>query len=165
VHDVFRNLRPGFDDLVMETACGLHNLRVDYPMTTQMNSGEGGSLTLLPYSLIADRIYYVLAAKPVAATCPSCLKTNIWLFRLPAYVNKLRISKTVMPCGRASRALFLRVLLPSILARRARYRGLAKVHLQNIATAAAINLTRIVAWLSGSPRSCTRPSHFAALAV
>jgi hypothetical protein len=33
VHDIFRNLRPGFDDLVMETACGLHNLRVDYPMT------------------------------------------------------------------------------------------------------------------------------------
>jgi hypothetical protein len=32
VHDVFRNLRPGFDDLVMETACGLHNLRVDYPL-------------------------------------------------------------------------------------------------------------------------------------
>jgi hypothetical protein len=33
VHDVFRNMRQGFDDLVMETACGLHNLRVDYPMT------------------------------------------------------------------------------------------------------------------------------------
>ena len=32
VHDVLRNLRPGFDDLVMETACGLHNLRVDYPL-------------------------------------------------------------------------------------------------------------------------------------
>ena len=32
VHDVFRNRRPGFDDLVMETACGLHNLRVDYPL-------------------------------------------------------------------------------------------------------------------------------------
>lgn len=33
VHDVFRNMREGFDDLVMETACGLHNLRVDHPMT------------------------------------------------------------------------------------------------------------------------------------
>lgn len=33
VHDVFRNMRQDFDDLVMETACGLHNLRVDYPMT------------------------------------------------------------------------------------------------------------------------------------
>jgi len=33
VHDVFRNMRQGFDDLVMETACGLHNLRVDHPLT------------------------------------------------------------------------------------------------------------------------------------
>lgn len=30
--DIFRNLKPDFDDLVMETACGLHNLRVDYPL-------------------------------------------------------------------------------------------------------------------------------------
>ena len=30
--DIFRNLKQGFDDLVMETACGLHNLRVDYPL-------------------------------------------------------------------------------------------------------------------------------------
>jgi hypothetical protein len=32
-HEVFRNLRDGFDDLVMETACGLHNLRCDHPLT------------------------------------------------------------------------------------------------------------------------------------
>jgi hypothetical protein len=31
-HDVYRNHRPDFDDLVMETACGLHNLRIDYPL-------------------------------------------------------------------------------------------------------------------------------------
>jgi transposase len=49
--------------------------------------------------------------------------------------------------------------------RRTRYRGLAKVHLQNIVTAAAMNLTRVLAWLIGSPRSCTRQSHFAALAA
>ena len=30
--DIFRNLKQDFDDLVMETACGLHNLRVDYPL-------------------------------------------------------------------------------------------------------------------------------------
>lgn len=30
---VFRNLKASFDDLVMETACGLHNLRLDFPMT------------------------------------------------------------------------------------------------------------------------------------
>jgi hypothetical protein len=33
IHDVFRNLRSGFDDLVMEIACGLHNFSVDYPLT------------------------------------------------------------------------------------------------------------------------------------
>jgi hypothetical protein len=30
VHDVYRNHRPDYDDLVMETACGLHNLRCDF---------------------------------------------------------------------------------------------------------------------------------------
>lgn len=33
VQHIFRNLKPDFDDLVMETACGLHNLRLDFPMT------------------------------------------------------------------------------------------------------------------------------------
>jgi len=32
VHHIFRNLKPAFDDLAMETACGLHNLRLDFPM-------------------------------------------------------------------------------------------------------------------------------------
>ena len=31
--DIFRNLKVGFDDLVMETACGLHNLRIDHPLS------------------------------------------------------------------------------------------------------------------------------------
>lgn len=33
VHHVFRNTQQEFDDLVMETACGLYNFRVDHPMT------------------------------------------------------------------------------------------------------------------------------------
>ncbi len=32
VADTFRNLRLGFDDLVMQIACGLHNLRLDFPL-------------------------------------------------------------------------------------------------------------------------------------
>jgi hypothetical protein len=32
VREVYRNMRVGFDDVVMETACGLHNLRCDFPM-------------------------------------------------------------------------------------------------------------------------------------
>ena len=50
-------------------------------------------------------------------------------------------------------------------ARRARHRGLPKTHLQHVATAAAMNLKRVVAWLDGVPRSGTRVSHFARLAV
>jgi hypothetical protein len=33
--DVFRNIQSGFADLVMETACGLHNLRLDHPLTAK----------------------------------------------------------------------------------------------------------------------------------
>jgi transposase len=48
--------------------------------------------------------------------------------------------------------------------RRSRYIGLAKTHLQHIITAAAMNLTRSVAWLEGIPKAQTRQSRFAALA-
>ena len=48
--------------------------------------------------------------------------------------------------------------------RQARYRGLAKTHLQHIATAAAINFDRIVAWLHDIPQAQTRKSRFAKLA-
>ena len=48
--------------------------------------------------------------------------------------------------------------------RKARYIGLAKVHLQHILTAAAINVVRMVAWLDGIPHATTRTSRFAALA-
>jgi hypothetical protein len=45
-----------------------------------------------------------------------------------------------------------------------RYRGLAKTALQHIATAAAINLDRIIAWLNEIPQAKTRISRFARLA-
>jgi transposase len=49
--------------------------------------------------------------------------------------------------------------------RRARYRGLAKAGLQGVATAAAINLDRLGAWLAQRPLAPTRTSRFAALAT
>ncbi|MFL5283229.1 MAG: IS1182 family transposase [Rhodopila sp.] len=49
--------------------------------------------------------------------------------------------------------------------RRARYRGLAKVSLQGMATAAAINLDRLAAWFAQRPLAPTRTSRFAAIAV
>jgi len=48
--------------------------------------------------------------------------------------------------------------------RRARYIGLAKTHLQHLATAAAINLSRAIAWLWEVPRAQTTKSRFATLA-
>lgn len=48
--------------------------------------------------------------------------------------------------------------------RRTRYRGLAKTHLKNIASAAAINIERLGAWFDERPRSKTPKSRFAQLA-
>jgi transposase len=49
--------------------------------------------------------------------------------------------------------------------RRSRYRGLAKAHLQHVATAAAIDLGRLSGWFRATPRAATRTSCFAALAA
>jgi transposase len=48
--------------------------------------------------------------------------------------------------------------------RRTRYGGVAKTHVQPIATAAARHIDRSVAWLDKGPRAQTRPSRCAALA-
>jgi transposase len=47
--------------------------------------------------------------------------------------------------------------------RRSRYVGEAKTHLQHVATAAALNVLRMVSWLTDAPRAKTRPSRFATL--
>ena len=48
--------------------------------------------------------------------------------------------------------------------RRSRYRGLQKTHLQEVATAAGINLLRTINFLYGKPLAKTRVSRFAKLA-
>jgi transposase len=48
--------------------------------------------------------------------------------------------------------------------RRCRYVGLSKAHLQHVITAAAMNLSRLAAWLAEVPREKTRVSRFARLA-
>jgi len=49
--------------------------------------------------------------------------------------------------------------------RRSRYLGLAKTHLQHLATAAAMNLTRVATWfMAKKPKILIRCSPFAALA-
>ena len=47
--------------------------------------------------------------------------------------------------------------------RRTRYRGLAKTRLQHVATAAAMNLDRLAAWLQQRPRTKTRTSRLVTL--
>jgi transposase len=48
--------------------------------------------------------------------------------------------------------------------RRSRYIGLARTGLQQVCTAAALNASRVVHWLAGTPRAKTRVTRFAALA-
>lgn len=49
--------------------------------------------------------------------------------------------------------------------RHSRYIGLTKTHFQGLATAAAINLSRVWAWFNGVPKAPTRQSKFLALAA
>lgn len=72
---------------------------------------------------------------------------------------KQRYAKRAGVEGTISQAAYARE------ARRSRYIGLAKTHIQQVLTAAAMNLTRLMAWLNDTPRSKTRQSHFAALAT
>jgi transposase len=44
-------------------------------------------------------------------------------------------------------------------ARQLRYQGVAKTHLSNLATVAAGDLLRIIAWLNDVPRAATPKSH------
>jgi transposase len=50
--------------------------------------------------------------------------------------------------------------------RRSRYTGLARTHLQQLLTATAMNIVRVIAWLRGEPLGERRrqPGHFARLA-
>jgi transposase len=48
--------------------------------------------------------------------------------------------------------------------RQSRYIGLAKTALQEVCAATAINVSRVVRWLDGTPRARTRVTRFAALA-
>ena len=49
--------------------------------------------------------------------------------------------------------------------RQARYRGLERTHLQELATATAVNVERIANWLDGLPTAITRRSRFGTLAL
>ena len=52
------------------------------------------------------------------------------------------------------------VAVRSLGLRRSRYVGLAKTHLQHVATASALNLVRVADWLADKPRARTRRTAF-----
>jgi len=68
-----------------------------------------------------------------------------------------------MGSAKASKEQFRRACAPCL--RRARYCGLAKVGLQSVTTAAAINLDRLGAWFAQRSLAPTRTSRFAAIAT
>ena len=47
--------------------------------------------------------------------------------------------------------------------RRSRSRGLAKTHLQHVASTSHVNLERLAAWFRAAPRTALRTSRFAGL--
>jgi hypothetical protein len=49
--------------------------------------------------------------------------------------------------------------------RRARYRGLAKTHVQEVASATALNLSRLSSWLDGDRPISSHRSAFACLTL
>lgn len=69
-----------------------------------------------------------------------------------------------MPSGRGTLATLSQGVRRFDL-RQARYWGEAKMRLQALSTAAALNLTRWNAWLQGIPRGPTRISRFAQLVI
>ena len=119
------------------------------------------------------------SARPTAGACPSQAALHPGARAGGSACTRARSTRRSPPPGRgrtsrAGRRLYAQrqgiegTISQGVRAfglRRARYRGLAKTGLQNVATAAAINLDRLAAWLAGRPLAPTRTSRFAALAA
>ena len=113
------------------------------------------------------------AARPVRARCTRAKTAPRGLTLAPREVHeairaaRARQETPAFAAEYAGRAGVEGTLSQGVRAfglRRARYRGLAKAHLQHLATAAGINLARLHDWRAGRPRSQTRRSRFARLA-
>jgi hypothetical protein len=85
---------------------------------------------------------------------PRCLKWGAW--RAPVEARLRRVYSTVKRLGEMSE-------LSTTERGSTRYIGLERTHLQHLATAAALNLVRSMAWFNGLPRAQTRHSVFARL--
>ena len=106
---------------------------------------------------------------------PECLRAHVLRGKVPAEAQyaALREMRGFIDSDEGRRLYAWRAGIEGTLSqgvrsfglRRARYRGLAKAHLQHVATAVAMNFSRLSDWLGGVPRATTRTSQFARLAV
>jgi hypothetical protein len=104
----------------------------------------------------------VRAPKPVHA-CSRCAHDRIMKqYRNCAHSNRRRRSESVMPPDLVGKCSFPQEGAAAIESQ-ARYRGLRKVHLQQLLTATAINLLRWDAWRQGQPIAPTRHARFTVL--
>ncbi|MFL5705290.1 MAG: transposase [Ktedonobacteraceae bacterium] len=130
------------------------------------------------WGLAGERIEVVFAQE-VCAACPlrrDCTKSattgRVLHVRPQAAHEALQARRQEQQTPQFRRQYALRAGIEGTLSqavrgmevRRARYDGLPKVHLQHILTAVAINLVRIDAVLTRTPRGKTRQSNFTRLA-
>jgi hypothetical protein len=113
--------------------------------------------------------------------CSSCAlktrctkaKSRSLLLHVEEHDRALRKARALMDSEEGQRLYRIRAGVEAAISqgvratglRQARYRGMAKTHLQHVASAAALNLTRVGAWLLGDRPEPTRTSRFARLAA
>src|SRR5918912_1238650 len=118
------------------------------PKDQQWQARTPGAFTLQDFRLDWDR---------QVATCPAGHPSQSWT------ADQAHETQEVFAAEYRQRAGIEGTLSQGVRVmalRRARYIGLAKVHLQHVLTAAALNLVRLAAWLTGSPLARTRQSTF-----
>jgi transposase len=100
-------------------------------------------------------------------------KSRSLLLHVEEHDRALRKARALMNSEEGQRLYRLRAGVEAAISqgvratglRRSRYRGLEKTRLQHVASAAALNLTRVGAWLLGDRPEPTRTSRFARLAA
>ncbi len=116
----------------------------------------------------------ICAACPVRADCTQSRTTGRVLHVRPQTAHEaLQQQRQIEQTPTFRQAYALRAGIESTFSqgvrarglRRSRYDGLIRTHVQQILTAVAINLARIDAVLTHTPRGTTRHSHFARLAA
>jgi hypothetical protein len=96
------------------------------------------------------------------APSPCVVCSNIKRYNVPERVPRPRSSKRSTRGALGWKAPF-RKRVRAMGLRRSRYIGQERTHLQHLATAAAMNIVRLMRWLDGEPLAQTRISAFVQL--